>query len=109
MAVILILQIVLAIKDSRQPTVLGYSLSFVLTPSMEPAIEAGDLIVSRSVKPADLEVGDIITFRADIPVGSSQPEKKASPIESFKSKKSAEPTTLQPKATTTTSPIRGKR
>jgi len=74
MAVILILQIVLAIKDSRQPTVLGYSLSFVLTPSMEPAIEAGDLIVSRSVKPADLEVGDIITFRADIPVGSSTRE-----------------------------------
>jgi signal peptidase I len=74
LAVILILQIVFAIKDSRQPTVLGYSLSFVLTPSMEPAIDAGDLIVSRSVQPEDLEVGDIITFRADIPVGSSTRE-----------------------------------
>jgi signal peptidase I len=74
LAVILILQIVFAIKDSRQPTVLGYSLSFVLTPSMEPTIDAGDLILSRSVKPEDLEVGDIITFRADIPVGNSTRE-----------------------------------
>lgn len=71
LAVVLILQIVLAIKDQRQPSVFGYSLSFVLTPSMEPAIDAGDLILSRNVDPSDLEVGDIVTFEATIPSGST--------------------------------------
>jgi signal peptidase I len=71
MAVVLILQIVLAIKDQRQPSVFGYSLSFVLTPSMEPTIDAGDLILSRNVDPSDLEVGDIVTFEATIPNGST--------------------------------------
>lgn len=71
LAVVLILQIVLAIKDQRQPSVFGYSLSFVLTPSMEPAIDAGDLILSRDVDPSDLKVGDIVTFEASIPSGST--------------------------------------
>lgn len=71
MAVVLILQIVLSIKDQRQPSIFGYTLSFVLTPSMEPAIDAGDLILSRNIKPSNLEVGDIITFEANIPSGST--------------------------------------
>lgn len=70
LAVVLILQIVLSIKDQRQPSIFGYTLSFVLTPSMEPEIDAGDLILSRNVKPSDLQIGDIITFEASIPSGS---------------------------------------
>jgi signal peptidase len=70
MAVVLILQIVISIKDQRQPSIFGYTLSFVLTPSMEPAIDAGDLILSRNVKPSDLKVDDIVTFEASVPSGS---------------------------------------
>lgn len=40
-----------------------YRLMHVLTGSMSPAIEAGDIIVTKTVDLRDLKEGDIITFR----------------------------------------------
>jgi signal peptidase I len=35
----------------------------VLSGSMAPAIETGDVVVTRAVSPADVRLGDVITFR----------------------------------------------
>lgn len=35
----------------------------VMSGSMAPAIETGDVVVSRSVSPLDLRLGDVVTFR----------------------------------------------
>jgi signal peptidase len=35
----------------------------VMSGSMSPAIETGDVVVSRSVSPLDLRLGDVVTFR----------------------------------------------
>lgn len=40
----------------------GFRLVIVYSSSMEPAIEAGDVVLVRSVGPAQVEPGDIITF-----------------------------------------------
>jgi len=47
------------------PTVFGYSLYYVLTESMEPEIMAGEIILSKTTDPNDLQVGDIVTYIGD--------------------------------------------
>jgi len=49
---------------------MGYQAFLMTTGSMRPAIDPGDLVIVRSVDPADIRVGDAITFRE--PVGSHQ-------------------------------------
>ena len=49
-------------------TRLGYQALLMTTGSMRPAVNPGDLVILRSVDPADIRVGDVITFRE--PVGS---------------------------------------
>lgn len=45
------------------PGLVGGSETFVVTSgSMSPTIEAGDVIVTREVAPAEIETGDVITF-----------------------------------------------
>ena len=44
------------------PSVFGYSFYYVLTDSMEPEINAGDMILSKKTSPEELEVGDVITY-----------------------------------------------
>ena len=51
-----------AVTGEPQPTVLGFSAAVVVTGSMSPAIEPGDLVVCR--RSADYAVGDVITFRS---------------------------------------------
>lgn len=46
------------------PTIGGYSFMRTLTGSMEPTIPVHSFIVTQEVDPADLQVGDIITFRS---------------------------------------------
>lgn len=45
------------------PIIGKYKFMHVITGSMSPAIEAGDIIVTRSVDFEDLKKGDIITFK----------------------------------------------
>ena len=51
-----------AVTGEPQPTVLGFSAAVVVTGSMSPAIEPGDLVVCR--RAADYAVGDVITFHS---------------------------------------------
>lgn len=46
------------------PGIGSFKLMYVLTGSMSPAIEPGDLIITRAVDTDSLKEGDIITFRA---------------------------------------------
>jgi signal peptidase I len=64
LAVFMIIQIVVAIQQNRQPSLFGYSINYVLTPSMEPTILAGDLVFMKNMDTSDLVVDDIINFRA---------------------------------------------
>ena len=49
----------------------GYQALGMKTGSMRPAINPGDLVIARAVRPADIRNGDIITFRS--PLGSHAP------------------------------------
>ena len=51
-----------AVTGEPQPTVLGFSAAVVVTGSMSPAIEPGDLVVCRRAE--DYVVGDVIMFRS---------------------------------------------
>jgi signal peptidase len=45
------------------PSILGYKPMTVLTGSMAPKINPGDIIIDKSVKPENIKVGDVITYR----------------------------------------------
>lgn len=66
---ILVINLTIVIKSyvypDRVPDFFGLKLFIVETDSMKPAILGGDLVVTKSVDPAKLVVGDIISFRAD--------------------------------------------
>lgn len=46
----------------KDRTFMGYRFFNILSDSMKPKFEAGDLIFTKKVDPTTLEVGDIITF-----------------------------------------------
>ncbi len=48
-------------KD-KVPTFLGYAPLIVLSPSMDPAIQEGDLVIVKSVDASEIKVNDVISF-----------------------------------------------
>lgn len=62
-AAIIINMIVCRVRN-KPVSFFGVSFAIVQTPSMEPTIMTGDLIVYRTCKYSDIEEGDIIVFRA---------------------------------------------
>ena len=62
---ILIVNCTLIIKSFTSdavPSVGGYLPQIVLTDSMYPEIQSGDLIICRTADPEDIQVGDVISF-----------------------------------------------
>lgn len=53
------------ITPEKVPDFMGYKPFIVLSGSMEPAILAGDLIVTKVIAPENIVKGDIIAFRAE--------------------------------------------
>lgn len=52
--------------NGETPKVFGYTLHRVVSGSMEPELEVGDVIVSKEIKDtSEIAVGDIITFQGD--------------------------------------------
>ena len=68
---ILIINLILIVKSftnkDEVPSVGGIFPLIVLTDSMYPEIEAGDLIINKTIDPEDVKVGDVIeiTFGAN--------------------------------------------
>lgn len=66
LACILIINCTLIVKSYADrdtvPDFAGYRPFIVMTGSMEPNIMSGDLIIAREAEPADIRVGDIISF-----------------------------------------------
>lgn len=60
---LMIAMLALAAAVSLVPRAIGAVPLTVLTGSMRPALEPGDVVVTRPVDPADLAVGDVVTFQ----------------------------------------------
>ncbi len=69
LAAFVIVNITLIVKSyanpDEVPDFMGYKPFIVLSGSMEPVILAGDMVLTREVKPEDIKVGDIISFSAE--------------------------------------------
>lgn len=46
-------------------SILGYKPLSVLSGSMRPLLEPGDLLVAKNVNPLNVNVGDVVTYRLD--------------------------------------------
>jgi len=66
LVVFIILQIVIAVGQGRQPSLFGYSINYVLTPSMEPTILQGDLVIMKQIDPKTLTGDEIVNFSATV-------------------------------------------
>jgi signal peptidase len=64
---ILIINCIMIVKSfinkEDVPGVLGYKPMIVLTDSMFPVIEKGDIIISEEIDPKKVEIGDVISFK----------------------------------------------
>ena len=56
--------VIAALLAGTAPSVLGYEGLIVTSGSMAPAILVGDMAVVAPIKPAQMSVGDIITYRS---------------------------------------------
>lgn len=68
-AVVIVMALVVLLRATftpagEVPTIGGYGILRTLTGSMEPAIPVHSLVVVQQTDPAELQVGDIITFEA---------------------------------------------
>ncbi len=62
LASLFILVSVVMVQPGKTPSVFGFSAFRVMTGSMAPTIPTGSLIVVRERDPAEIAVGDVITF-----------------------------------------------
>ena len=51
-----------ATKSNKAPSIFGYNYSIVASPSMEPSIMTGDIIVYKNISYSNVNIGDIIVF-----------------------------------------------
>ena len=51
-----------AMRQGVQPSFLGYKFFVVLTGSMSPTFDVGDLVVVKETEPEAISVGDVITY-----------------------------------------------
>ena len=50
--------------QNKMVSIFGYSICYVLTGSMKPALNTGDVILIKNTEPENIVEGDIITFRS---------------------------------------------
>lgn len=60
--VVIVIVVLLPLVVSK---LFGYEIYGILSQSMEPKIATGSVVYVQNVDPADVEVGDIITFKMD--------------------------------------------
>ncbi len=52
-------------NPNKVPSIFGVRLMSVLSGSMRPALQPGDMIISREVDSEDIQVGEIVTFKVN--------------------------------------------
>ena len=65
----IVLILLLAIALFLLPKLLGNKFLVVLSQSMEPTIPMGSVVITKPVNTQEIQVGDIITFRMQVPYG----------------------------------------
>ena len=65
--VALVLYLLVARISGKVPSLFGYSVVRIVTPSMDPKIPVGSFVLIKKAVPEEIEVGDIITFYTDDP------------------------------------------
>ena len=69
LVLVLVVNVTIILKSyiypDRVPDFLGYKPFIVLSGSMEQAIQAGDLIITKVIEPEKVAEGDIIAFQAE--------------------------------------------
>ncbi|MBO4284398.1 MAG: signal peptidase I [Clostridia bacterium] len=65
--VVLVLYLLIARLSGKIPSLFGYSVVRIVTPSMEPKIPVGSFVLIRRISPEDVSPGDVITFFTDDP------------------------------------------
>lgn len=53
---------------SKIPSILGFNTLSVLSGSMRPVLEPGDLIITKDIEPEKVNKGDVITYRGSTEV-----------------------------------------
>ena len=61
--VAILFNVIITRKSGEPPSVFGYSLFIVTTPSMQGTLDPGSAVLVHKVDPDTLAVGDIITFK----------------------------------------------
>lgn len=61
-AVLILINVIVAKFNNEIPRIFGYSAHLVVTDSMAPEINVGDLIIAKKVDQSTIEVGDDIVF-----------------------------------------------
>ena len=59
---VIILSIVVCKIGGNTPSILGYRMYVIVSPSMEPEIKVGDMIIAKEYDGQELSVGDIVTY-----------------------------------------------
>ncbi len=65
--VILVFYLVIVRIAGGVPSLFGYSVVRIVTPSMDPKIPVGSFVLIKKASPEEIRVGDIITFYTDDP------------------------------------------
>ena len=65
--VTLVLYLLIARISGKVPSLFGYSVVRIVTPSMDPKIPVGSFVLIKKASPEEIAVGDIITFYTDDP------------------------------------------
>jgi len=84
---ILIVNCILIVKSytsEEVPSVGGYLPLIVLTDSMYPVIESGDLIICHTAEPEEIQVGDVIAFFDPAGNGTSIVSHRVTEVTDFK-------------------------
>lgn len=60
--VIVIAMLILTKINGDVPSIFGYSFYVIVSPSMSPELEVGDMIISKQFDGGDLEVGEVVEY-----------------------------------------------
>lgn len=71
-AILLLYIVIQLVAPASTVKIFGFKPYVVITESMEPVIDVRDMVIVRSFDIDDAEVGDIITFEADIDYNGSK-------------------------------------